>query len=220
MIKIFKKIFSVICNKKERWCIIKVKGQKKPMDNILTHDLHISAQTSARNEDLIDRIAFGDMDALHELYLQTSASVYGFALSITKNTHDAEDVLQDTFIIVHRKAKDYSSSGKALAWILTIAKNLSLMKLREKGRTTDIDELSNDARFSVSDGTDEMLILRSALSILDEEERNVVMLHSITGLRFKEISGLLELPLGTVLSKYHRAIKKMREFLKEKNNEK
>lgn len=183
------------------------------MDNVLTHGVSFS-HTAVDNENLIDRIASGDMDALHELYLSTSASVYGFALSITKNTHDAEDVLQDTFIIVHRKASEYHSHGKAIAWILTIAKNLSLMKLRERNRTTDIDELDGDARFALIDDPDDRLILNTALSILGDDERSIVMLHAITGLKFGEISTLLELPLGTVLSKYHRAIKKMRAHLK------
>lgn len=197
----------------ERWCINKVKGQKKPMDNILTHNLSFATATSS-GEDLLKKIAFGDMNALHELYLQTSSSVYGFALSITKNTHDAEDVLQDTFLIVHRKAKDYINKGKPIAWILTIAKNLALMKLREKGRTTDIEDFVNDSSLATVDNTDDVIVLKTALSVLDDDERNIVMLHSISGLKFKEISPLVDLPLGTVLSKYHRAIKKMRAHLK------
>ena len=60
---------------------------------------------------------------------------------------------------------------------------------------------------------DERALLQGALASLTDEERRVVLLHAVTGLKHREIAALLELPLPTVLSKYHRALKKMRSCL-------
>ena len=84
-----------------------------------------------RLEALLERLAENDKSALSELYELTKASVYGFALSILKNAHDAEDVLQSCFVNVWQNAPFYRAKGKPKAWILTITKNLCFMKLRE-----------------------------------------------------------------------------------------
>ena len=60
---------------------------------------------------------------------------------------------------------------------------------------------------------DESALLQHALAVIGEEERRIVMLHAVTGMKHREIAALLEMPLATVLSKYHRALKKMRIFL-------
>ena len=61
--------------------------------------------------------------------------------------------------------------------------------------------------------TEDRHVLRAALSVLSEQERQVVMLHAVTGLKHREIAQLLELPLATVLSKYRRALKKLNLLL-------
>ena len=61
--------------------------------------------------------------------------MYGLALSYLKNQHDAEDVTQDAFVRAWENAHQYRPQGTPLAWLLTIARNLALMKLRERGRT-------------------------------------------------------------------------------------
>ena len=82
-----------------------------------------SKLSSTVDDKLIKDIAKGSMEALHTLYEKINKSVYAFALSITKNPHDAEDVLQETFLKIYQKAKDYTSYDKPMAWIFTIAKN-------------------------------------------------------------------------------------------------
>ena len=65
------------------------------------------------------RVAGRDREALAELYQRTRTSVYGFALSILKNTQDAEDVLHDCYVNLYAAAAGYRSSGKPMAWSLT-----------------------------------------------------------------------------------------------------
>ena len=163
------------------------------------------------DEDLIFKIAEGNMEALQDLYDAVYDSVYGFALSITKNSHDAEDVLQDTFLAVHKNAPDYISKGKPMAWILTIAKNFALMKMRSKNREMIAEEfvLENIPAFCELESVEEKAAIKALLEILTDEERQIVMLHAVSGLKNREIASLLGMSIGTVLSKYHRAIRKI-----------
>ncbi len=173
--------------------------------------------SSTVDDALIGRIADGDMEAFRQFYESASGSIYGFALSITKNAQDAEDVLQDTFLTVHRSAAGYRPMGKPMAWILTIARNHARMRLRGSGKTTEYEELrlSSDEALARIESVENRLLIRELMTALDSEERQIVMLHAASGLKNREIADLLELPLNTVLSKYHRAIKKLRGKAKE-----
>ena len=73
-------------------------------------------QDGALLDSCIARIAAGEQEALSQLYDKVRPAVYGFALSILKNAHDAEDVLQDTLLQVWQAAGSYHSHGKAMAW--------------------------------------------------------------------------------------------------------
>lgn len=167
-------------------------------------------------DDLIKKIAKGDKCALSDLYNETRSAVYGFALSMTKNRDDSEDILQDTFIKVWQNVANYQSQGTPMAWILSITKNLSLMKLREHGRKQDLAPEEWDALFHDADPSatiDDRHLLQAALTILSDEERDIVLLHAISGLKHREIADLLNMALATVLSKYHRGLKKLRNYL-------
>ncbi len=169
------------------------------------------------DDELILEIGKGSTDALHNLYNSVSDNVYGFVLSITKNTHDAEDVLQETFLTVYQKANDYKPSGKPMAWIFTIAKNHALGKMRSKSKLTLTDGENGETGISFSQipNTEERIVLEAAFKVLSDEEREILMLHAVSGMKHREISAILELSLNTVLSKYHRAIKKMKTELQE-----
>lgn len=95
-------------------------------------DMHSAGSCMASGQPpddaLILRIAQGDTAALEVLYRQTSSSIYGFALSILRDPVAAEDVMQDTFVSVMQSAPGYQPSGKPMAWLLTIARNLALMR--------------------------------------------------------------------------------------------
>ncbi len=172
---------------------------------------------STVDDALIERIAEGDMEAFHQLYESASSSIYGFALSITKHAQDAEDVLQDTFLTVHRSAAGYQPMGKPMAWILTIARNHARMRLRSNSKTAGCDDLQlqSDEALARIEAVENRILIRGLMTALDSEERQIVMLHAVSGLKNREIAALLELPLNTVLSKYHRAIKKLRIKAKE-----
>ena len=97
----------------------------------LTSDIKQSTDY-ADLDSLLYGISNGDKKCLEQLYQVTHTSVYSFALSVLKNHHDAEDVLHDCYVAVWNGAESYVSRGKPMAWIITIAKNLCLQRMRER----------------------------------------------------------------------------------------
>lgn len=87
------------------------------------------------------------------------------------------------------------------------------MRLRSKGRTVEVisEQMENDERLSYSLNTEDKLVLEAAFAILNDEERQIVMLHVVAGLKHREIGELIESPVGSVLAKYHRALKKLKK---------
>ncbi len=163
-------------------------------------------------DDAIEAIRNGDRNGMRHLYSECAQAVYAYALSILKKPHDAEDALHDCFLQIWEHADSYSSRGKPMAWILTITRNLCFSRLRGMERT---DELPEDLAFSDAVEPEQRIVLETCLRKLDDRERQIVVLHAVGGLRHREIASLMKLPLGTVLSRYSRAIGKLREMLIE-----
>ena len=100
-----------------------------------------------------------------------------------------------------------------MAWLLTIARNLARLRLRQAGRQESLEHQEWEAIPAGEEGVspEDRHLLQEALAALGEQERQIILLHSTAGLRHREIAALLELPLPTVLSKYHRALKKLKK---------
>lgn len=173
------------------------------------------AEDRHKLQQLLIHIAGGEREALAELYQRTRSAVYGLALSYLKNAHDAQDLTQDVYVQVWDRAEQYRLIGSPMGWLLAVCRNLCLMRLRREERHASLSEEEWDAIPARECGlaADERALLQGALASLADEERRIVLLHAVTGLKHRELAALLELPLPTVLSKYHRALKKMRSFL-------
>mgnify|MGYP000009160721 FL=1 len=168
---------------------------------------------------LLLRVAGGEREALAELYQRTRSAVYGLALSYLKNAHDAQDLTQDVYVQAWDCAEQYRPTGSPMGWLLAVCRNLCLMRLRREERHAALSEEEWDAIPAQECGldADERTLLQQALASLADAERRIVLLHAVTGMKHREIAALLELPLPTVLSKYHRALKKMRAYLEGDN---
>lgn len=173
-------------------------------------------------EECILSLSNGDIDAMNLLYKTTKKDVYAFALSKVCNKYDADDIFQDTFVRIYENAKLYTPIGKPLAWIFTIETNIinRYFQLKSKREAISIDEVIHTIpNLSDEDEIDKNSIdnvfLKKLLSNLNEFEREVISLHIVSEMKFREISELLKIPLSTILSKYNRAIKKLQRIVKE-----
>ena len=164
---------------------------------------------------LLNAVAQGDKDALGQLYHLTRGAVYAMALSVLRDPHEAQDVAQDAFVTVWQKAGSYRSQGSPMAWMLTVTRNLAKMRLRQSARFGELTEAEWNAIPAQAPGVtaEDRAVLQDALEALSAQERQIVLLHASSGLKHREIAALLELPLSTVLSKYRRALEKLKTQL-------
>ncbi len=158
------------------------------------------------------QVAGGDRQAMETVYHATRVAVYALALSLLRRADDAQDVTQDTYLQVWEKAGTYRPRGTPMAWLLTITRNLARMKLRQERRLVDLSEAEWNAIPAAGPAVDDTdrFVLQTALAALGQAERQVVLLHAVSGLKHREIASLLGRPLPTVLSQYHRAMKKLK----------
>ncbi len=175
---------------------------------------NLTIEQAEELEVLLQKISLGDRDAFEEFYEQTKASVYGFALSLLKNVHDAEDVMQTCYVNIYNAVSQYKPLGKPMAWVLTITKNLCYEKLRSQSRQGEMTEYcENNISLSKNMNVEDRMLVEFCLEKLKEDERKIIVLHAVSGLRHREIAGLLGVPLGSVLSKYKRALEKIKKHL-------
>ena len=170
-----------------------------------------SVPSSAALDQWIFQCAEGNSHALEQLYQWTSPAVYAYLLSVLKNSHDAEDVLHDTYLKIWTGAGGYRSQGKPMAWILTIGKNLCLKQLNAQSKQTPpLDEWMEYTLNSGEMTQEDKWVIRQCMEQLPDDARQIVVLHVISGFKHREIAKMLGLPLSTVLSKYHRSIRKLK----------
>ena len=176
----------------------------------------VKPNTEEIDEGLFQRIGEDDPEALKELYELTHRTLYAYILSMTKNHEDTLDLVQDTYLKIRSAAHLYEPMGKPLAWMFTIAKNLTINHFRRNRRFADTGDhnLENDPKFSYVTDPEDRMVLESTMRILTEEERQIIILHSVAGFKHREMAENLGMPLATVLSKYHRALNKLRKELK------
>ena len=182
----------------------------------------LSVQTTEENGDrreldrLLLQVGQGDREAFARLYGLTRGAVYALALSVLGDRHEAQDIAQDVFVKVWESAPTYRPQGSPMAWLLTVARNMARSRLRQGGRQVGLDEETWNAIPALETAVtpEDRAVLQAALARLSAEERQIVLLHAVTGLKHREIAQLLEKPLSTVLSKYHRGLKKLKSLMK------
>ena len=164
-------------------------------------------------DELMLKVKNSDLSALEELYKLTKTGIYSFALSVLKNPADAEDVLHNTYLSVWVSAHMYESEGKPMAWLITIAKNHCYRVFRNRKWNDDKTDASETAAEDFSTASDNKATIWQYIGLLSDDERQIIVLHAVSGFKHREIAELLNLPLSTILSKYHRGIKKLKKSL-------
>ena len=146
-------------------------------------------------------------------------AMYNFALRLTSDPNDAEDLVQDTIVKAYRFFSSYEKGTNAKAWLFRILKNSYINNYRKQSKQpnqVDYDEVSSfyetirADRTDTSDLEDRMfreLIdddISNALEELPEDFRTVVLLCDVEGFTYEEIANMLDVPIGTIRSRLHR----------------
>jgi len=139
-------------------------------------------------------------------------AAYNYARWLVRNNHDAEDIVQDSFLKAY-KALDTFRGGDARVWMLAIVRRsaLDLLRRNKPGRELNWDEKVREPQDDSPDPEQKLLDqsrgdkLRQAIARLAPEFREALVLREIEGLSYKEIGGVLNVPIGTVMSRLSRA---------------
>ena len=161
-------------------------------------------------DNCITRIAQGDRDALAALYERTRPAVYGFALSILKNIHDAEDILQETMIRYFEKAPEEMSEEHKKSWLLRVAANPAKNRIKYN-KLREADELNEEL---VAEGREDLAFVWEAVKSLPDKYSEVIHLFYYEGLKAREVADVLEMEEATVRSLLSRGRAKLKEVLK------
>ncbi|MGA9115912.1 MAG: sigma-70 family RNA polymerase sigma factor [Bacteroidota bacterium] len=157
--------------------------------------------------------------------LPHSDVLYNYALRMTNNPADADDLLQETFLKAYRFWESYQTGTNIRAWLFRIMKNSFINRYRRESRAPDtvdyedVKEFIPTIRDPASDGNDLAASMTAgllddevagALADLPDEFRTVLILCDIEGLTYEEIAEFTDIPLGTVRSRLHRARRLLR----------
>ncbi|MEM1218808.1 MAG: sigma-70 family RNA polymerase sigma factor [Bacteroidota bacterium] len=175
--------------------------------------------TTARNERIFN-----------EEFLPQIDSLYNFAFHLTYNEDDANDLVQDTYLKAVRFIDKYDEGTNAKAWLFKILKNAFINNYRKKTKqptrvdyeeiVTYHDEDDNPNYSSYQDLREEMFMhlmgdeVTNAINALPVDFRTVILLCDVEGFTYEEISKIINIPIGTVRSRLHRARNMLKEQLK------
>jgi RNA polymerase sigma-70 factor (ECF subfamily) len=166
------------------------------------------------------------MDAFQELVSRYHQKIYVVIVGLLRNREDALEVAQETFFRAYRKIKSFQGGSSFYTWLYRIAVNLAIDSQRRQKRTPldfhdKMDELLEEqnefAKDPFLDVHDRELKekLVAAINDLTPEHQAVIMLRTVQGLSYKDISQILGCSEGTVMSRLHYARKKLQEKLSD-----
>jgi RNA polymerase sigma-70 factor (ECF subfamily) len=169
---------------------------------------------------LLDSVARGDRDAFSDLYRRTSAKLYGICLRLLGSEAEAQDVLQDVYVTVWRKAYRYEAAkASAITWLAVLARNQSIDRLRRRtvasadlDAAADIADESPSAFELVGDAQDADRLNR-CLEQLEERARAMIRAAFLDGATYPELAEREGVPLGTMKSWIRRGLLRLRGCL-------
>ncbi|MBN1369683.1 MAG: sigma-70 family RNA polymerase sigma factor [Dehalococcoidaceae bacterium] len=179
-------------------------------------------------EDLVKRWQAGEEAAFDELFHRFKWLVYRNALLITGDEGEAEDTLQEVFIIVWKSRRQFDAQkGKFYSWLYRITLNKSISRRRKnRGLPRFLDEVSLDQICSSRPQLEKALEckreydrLKVIVDKMDDKHRLVLIMKYFNDLRNDDIADILNIPLGTVKSRLHNALAMLRRQMKEADSE-
>jgi RNA polymerase sigma-70 factor (ECF subfamily) len=168
---------------------------------------------SAVDSEVLGRFRDGDEEAVKAVYNRYSGAVFALSLTILRDRSRAADATQMTFVKAWRSAASYDPDREFGPWIYSIARRTAIDIYRKEKRRIPTDSVA-----AITEGASmvriwEVFQVRAAVDALADDERQVVQMSHFEGLTHPEIADRLDIPLGTVKSRSHRAHRHLAELL-------
>lgn len=183
-----------------------------------------STAADTSDGELIAETLRGHREAFGVLVRRYQDRLYNAMVHTVGNAEDARDVVQDTLLQAFRRLETFRSSSAFYTWLYRIALNTAASRRRRKQVPVSVDharETRGDEPVDAGPAPGERLEreercrrVRQAIALLPEEQRAVLVLRDLDGLHYEEIAVILDLPVGTVRSRLHRARLQFRDVLK------
>jgi RNA polymerase sigma-70 factor (ECF subfamily) len=172
---------------------------------------------------LLNAIARQDEQALASLYDRYRLILFGLLMRILRSREEAEDVLQEVFLQVWRRASDFDPQrGRPFTWLVTLARSRAIDRLRQLGSrervASSVIEFAGEGIVDAAENTfrsEQRQLVAAALTELSEEQRRALTLAYFEGLTQAEIAERLRSPLGTVKTRMRSGMIKLRELLSQ-----
>ena len=175
-------------------------------------------QEQKRAVELMVAYQSGSLDAFESLYRILQPTLLHYLVYQTFDRSLAEDLLQESFLQMHRSRRSYMPGRPVMPWAIAIARNVFLMdrrarRRRERHETGAEAELPDIPMSGELERFAERHTLQQALSRLSSEQREILMMHHVWGLDFREIAGVLGIRRGAAKLRAFRAIRNLRKIL-------
>jgi RNA polymerase sigma-70 factor, ECF subfamily len=165
---------------------------------------------------LMAKLATGDQNTLLEVYDRYSRLVYVLSLHVLRNPQAAEDLMQDVFLLLFRKAGSYNpASGSLRGWLTVLTRHLAIDRLRRKWRELPLADslIAIEKKYPILPDSPGCLMVRSVLQRLPAEQRELLSLAYFAGLTQVEIASHTGKPLGTIKTQIRSALQSVRQLL-------
>jgi RNA polymerase sigma-70 factor (ECF subfamily) len=178
---------------------------------------HLSPDNQQLADDL-DHIAAGDRGRFEALYQLTAPRLWAVVRRMVVFKQPAEDVLQETYLTIWRKAHLFDrSAGEALGWMTTIARHCAIAWMRQADNATRHvyagPPSQDDAEATAADATEESVLFKQLLDKLPYEQRESLRLVYLYGMTQEEVGIALGVPLGTIKSRIRRGLIALKDLL-------
>ena len=158
------------------------------------------------------RVSNGDLEALSCLFEKFHVRIFNFSYRMIGNKELSEDITQEVFYHLIRYKKTYNGSSFS-TWIYTIARNIIYKEYRnKKPLINNIADMSVLLIDNAQSHNDEIEHLEACLKKLSFEDREIIILNKIEGVKYQELSVIMKTSTGALKTKSHRAMKKLKEF--------
>lgn len=185
------------------------------------------------DEQIVLKIQAGDRDAFNQLYWRYKDRIIGVVYGVLHNHQDAVEITQEVFVRIYKNIHKYQQGTRFFTWAYCIAHNLAIDRFRRR-KTASETEFDNDFQLNYNTSDSDALQpslginpelsceraelrqqINNALNALSEKQRTIIILREIDGRSYEEIAEILDIQIGTVMSRLHYARVNLQNILKK-----